>query len=106
MWQIPAAPVPMSHPLPTLSPVPGARRPRRESSNRASPTRTRVTVTTAKTARWLDLIAYLLGHHFPVTREDIYRNVRGYLSGGGKRAAGGAVPDRESARRKFERDKD
>jgi predicted DNA-binding transcriptional regulator YafY len=63
-------------------------------------------VTTAKTARWLDLIAFLLGHHFPVTREDIYRNVRGYLAGGGKRAPGGAAPDRESARRKFERDKD
>jgi len=35
-------------------------------------------MTTAKTARWLDLIAYLLSHRFPVTREDIYQRVSGY----------------------------
>jgi predicted DNA-binding transcriptional regulator YafY len=49
---------------------------------------------TAKTPRWLDLVAYLLGHHFPVTREQIFGKVAGY---------GGNA---ESARRKFERDKD
>lgn len=47
-----------------------------------------------KTARWLDLIAFLLQHRFPVTRETIFRHVAGY---------GGAG---ETARRKFERDKD
>jgi proteasome accessory factor B len=55
-------------------------------------------MTTAKTARWLDLIAYLLQHRFPVTREEIFQHVGGY----------GAARDeaRETARRKFERDKD
>jgi proteasome accessory factor B len=49
---------------------------------------------TAKTPRWLDLVAYLLGHHFPVTREQIFEKVAGYDG------------NAESARRKFERDKD
>lgn len=48
----------------------------------------------AKTARWLNLIAFLLQHRFPVTREAIFGHVVGY---------GGAG---ETARRKFERDKD
>ena len=55
-----------------------------------------------KAARWLDLLAFLLQHRFPVTREEIYRAVadyRGALEGAG--AAG-----REAVRRKFERDKD
>jgi proteasome accessory factor B len=57
---------------------------------------------TRKTARWLDLIAFLLQHKYPVPRDDIFRAVRGY----------GVDPDDatdtalESARRKFERDKD
>src|SRR3972149_270793 len=51
-------------------------------------------MTPAKTARWLDLIAYLLSHRFPVTREDIYQHVSGYKGRS------------ESARRKFERDKE
>jgi proteasome accessory factor B len=57
---------------------------------------------TRKTARWLDLIALLLQHKYPVARDDIFRAVRGY----------GVDPDAatdralESARRKFERDKD
>ncbi len=54
----------------------------------------------SKTARWLDLIAYLLRHRFPVTREDIYEHVADY------RDAGESGSDRESLRRKFERDKD
>ncbi len=49
---------------------------------------------TTKTARWLDLLAYLLQHRFAVTREQVFAQVRGYDGGG------------ESARRKFERDKD
>jgi len=32
----------------------------------------------SKTARWLDLIAYLLQHHYPVTREQIYEHVTDY----------------------------
>lgn len=47
-----------------------------------------------KTARWLDLLAFLLQHHYPVTREQMFERVQGYGEGG------------ESARRKFERDKD
>lgn len=44
-------------------------------------------------SRWLDLVAYLLSHHFAVSRESIFSHVGGYS------------PD-ESGRRKFERDKD
>ncbi len=54
-----------------------------------------------RTARWLDLIAYLLGRH-SVSRAEIYRNVRGYLAD----PQGADDRERESARRKFERDKD
>jgi predicted DNA-binding transcriptional regulator YafY len=53
-----------------------------------------------KTARWLDLLAYLLQHRYPVPREKIFEHVAGYR--GSRNARGGA----ESARRKFERDKD
>src|SRR3990172_1083999 len=49
---------------------------------------------TPKTPRWLHLVAYLLDHRFPVTREMIFAHVAGYRG----------AP--ESARRKFERDKD
>jgi proteasome accessory factor B len=57
----------------------------------------------SKTARWLDLIAFLLQHRFPVTREQIYQSVAGY-----KDEWRNAADDRarESLRRKFERDKD
>jgi len=54
-----------------------------------------------KAARWLDLLAYLLQHRFPVTREDIFAHVADY-----REAAGADERPRESARRKFERDKD
>jgi proteasome accessory factor B len=47
-----------------------------------------------KASRWIDLVAFLLQHHFPVTREKIFSSVGGYEEGG------------ESSRRKFERDKD
>jgi proteasome accessory factor B len=49
---------------------------------------------TDKTSRWLDLVAYLLQHHFGATREQIFEQVRGYEAGG------------ETSRRMFERDKD
>jgi predicted DNA-binding transcriptional regulator YafY len=54
-----------------------------------------------KTARWLDLIAYLLQHRFPVTREEIFEHVADYRG-----AAGEGDVAAESLRRKFERDKD
>lgn len=50
-------------------------------------------MTSSKAARWLDLIAFLLSHHSPVSRDRIFGQVRGYDG------------DPESARRKFERDK-
>jgi proteasome accessory factor B len=54
-----------------------------------------------KAERWLNLIAFLLDHHYPVAREDIMNQVADYnddwSSGDNRR--------RESARRKFERDK-
>ena len=54
-------------------------------------------MSSAKTSRWLDLIAFLLQHRFPVTREDIFTRVKGYLTD---------PPSPETARRMFERDKD
>jgi proteasome accessory factor B len=54
-----------------------------------------------KAARWLDLLAFLLQHRFPVTREQIYEAVADYRAG-----AGGDATAREAVRRKFERDKD
>lgn len=56
-------------------------------------------MTIPKTARWLDLIAFLLQHRFPVTREEVFEHVQGYVDKRGE--VGG-----EAARRKFERDKD
>jgi predicted DNA-binding transcriptional regulator YafY len=67
-------------------------------------------MTSDKTARWLDLVAFLLQRRFPVTREEVFEHVRGYgaaapRGAGDKPQAGDAAAD-ESARRKFERDKD
>ena len=56
----------------------------------------------AKTARLLDLLAYLLQHRYPVTREEIFSHVKAYLPEGEESSA----TQRESARRMFERDKD
>ena len=50
-----------------------------------------------KIQRWIDLLAALLTRRFPVPLEEIVREVPGYQHAEGKR---------ESARRKFERDKD
>ncbi|MEO8199402.1 MAG: WYL domain-containing protein [Gemmatimonadota bacterium] len=71
-------------------------------------------MSSAKTARWLDLVAYLLQHRFPVSREDIYAHVTGYLDKeedvdpGHQRDQEGEerTPRNETARRMFERDKD
>jgi len=57
-------------------------------------------MTASKSTRWLDLLAYLLQHHFPVTREQIFEHVSEYAA---DRASGANA---ESLRRKFERDKD
>jgi proteasome accessory factor B len=56
-------------------------------------------VTSSKVARWLDLLAYLLQHRYPVSRDQIFEAVSGYREGGDSERA------RESARRMFERDK-
>lgn len=47
-----------------------------------------------KAARWLDLLAYLLQHRFPVSRDQIFGHVRGYAEG-----------DPAARRQRFERDK-
>lgn len=55
-----------------------------------------------KTQRWLDLIAYLVARHLPVSVEELMEKLPAYArewSGGDRKA-------RESVRRKFERDKD
>ena len=56
----------------------------------------------AKTARWLDLLAYLLQHRYPVSREQIFADVTGYEDG----ADPSGHTAFETTRRKFERDKD
>ncbi len=56
-----------------------------------------------KTARWLDLIAFLLAHRMPVTREQIFEHVRGYLPP--DEAEQESVAAADAARRAFERDK-
>ena len=61
-------------------------------------------MTTPKTSRWLDLLAYLLQHRFPVTRDQIYEHVAEYKDDIDK--ARGNKSAEESLRRKFERDKD
>jgi proteasome accessory factor B len=53
-----------------------------------------------KSARWLELLAYLLVHRAPVKRREIFVAVKGYGDPGDDETAF------ESARRKFERDKD
>ncbi len=56
-----------------------------------------------KTARWLDLIAFLLAHRLPVTREQIFEHVRGYLPRVERARESDSAAD--TARRTFERDK-
>jgi proteasome accessory factor B len=55
-----------------------------------------------KAARWLDLLAYLLQHRFPVAREEIFEAVADYRDA----LAGADASGKEAVRRKFERDKD
>jgi predicted DNA-binding transcriptional regulator YafY len=56
---------------------------------------------TSKTERWLNLIAFLLNHQYPVAREEILSQVDDYRGDWNS----GQARRRESARRKFERDK-
>lgn len=49
-----------------------------------------------KLQRWMDLLAALLGHHYPITLEDLVREVPGYARPGLSKA---------TLRRAFERDK-
>jgi len=57
-------------------------------------------MTGSKVSRWLDLLAYLLHHRYPVTRDQIFESVSGY------RAERASERAKESARRKFIRDKE
>src|SRR2546426_698029 len=54
-----------------------------------------------KTERWLNLIAFLLNRHYPVAREELLSQVPDYKDDWGS----DSETRRESARRKFERDK-
>lgn len=54
-----------------------------------------------KTERWLNFVAFLLDHHYPVAREELLGQVDDYSSDWNS----GSETRRESARRKFERDK-
>ena len=54
-----------------------------------------------KTERWLNLVAFLLDHHYPVAREELLGQVDDYKDDWNS----GDDTRRESARRKFERDK-
>ena len=56
----------------------------------------------SKTQRWLDLIAYLIGRHFPVPVEELMERLPAYA----RDWRGGDEKARDSVRRKFERDKD
>lgn len=56
--------------------------------------------TITKAQRWLDLIAFLVGRRFPITRSEIYRGVPAYAA---EQREGDTDP--ESLRKKFLRDK-
>ena len=56
----------------------------------------------SKVQRWLDLITYLIGHHFPVPVEELMERLPAYA----RDWRGGDDTARASVRRKFERDKD
>lgn len=58
-------------------------------------------MSSAKTARWLDLIAFLLYRRYPVSRDEIFESVHGYVE-----EEAGPGKGTETARRMFERDKD
>jgi predicted DNA-binding transcriptional regulator YafY len=55
----------------------------------------------SKLQRWLDLVAFLAGRHYPVSVDDLWAAVPAYAEG-----LAGGDKDPESVRRMFERDKD
>ena len=55
----------------------------------------------SKTERWLNLLAFLLDRHYPASREEILSQVSDYKEDW----VGGDKKERETVRRKFERDK-
>ena len=55
-----------------------------------------------KTQRWLDLIAFLVRHHFPVDVDQVMNGVPAYR----EKWTSGDERDRQTVRRMFERDKD
>lgn len=57
---------------------------------------------TSKTQRWLDLIAFLVRHRFPVDVDQVMNGVPAYRS----KWNSGEVKDKQTVRRMFERDKD
>jgi predicted DNA-binding transcriptional regulator YafY len=76
--------------------------PKRPTSTRSgSPPRKPKPRRVSKAERWLNLLAFLLDHHYPVPREDIFLGVADYR----RDWADGDDTARESVRRKFERDK-
>ena len=56
----------------------------------------------SKTQRWLDLIAFLIGHRYPVSVDQIMKAVPSYTAD----YESGDTTREQSVRRKFERDKD
>ncbi|MFV1988833.1 MAG: helix-turn-helix transcriptional regulator [Gemmatimonadota bacterium] len=58
--------------------------------------------TISKTQRWLDLIAFLIGHRFPVSVDQIMESIPSYTADHNSEDP----TRRASVRRKFERDKD
>ena len=56
----------------------------------------------SKTQRWLDLIAFLIGHRYPVSVDQIMKAVPSYTAD----YESGDSTRQQSVRRKFERDKD
>ncbi len=67
-----------------------------------------MTPSISKTQRWLDLIAFLVKHHFPVSFDQVMEGVPAYARKYHDDAGGRTADDtaRESVRRMFERDKD
>ena len=68
----------------------------------APPPRVPMPENISKVQRWPDLIAYLIGRHFPVPVEELMERLPAYARDW--RSGGETV--RASVRRKFERDKD
>ena len=60
-----------------------------------------LTTKPTKLQRWLDLVAFLAGRHFPVSTDEVWAHVPAYAAG-----SDGTAKEKASVRRTFERDKD